>query len=191
MDSETTARLIYLSLLAAAVGGWAIVEIRGRLNQSLRYMLIWGLIAVGLIAGNGLWKDIQRGLLEGQDVSEGGTINLPRAADGHFYVNLTIEEREIRFLVDTGASSMVLTKADVALLGRDPSTLDYRGQAFTANGAVRTAQIILGEVVLGPHRDVSFPADVNDGDLDVSLLGMTYLALYRFSVVGDQMTLSR
>lgn len=185
------ARLIYLGLLAAAVGGWAMVEMRGRLSQSLRYLLIWAFVAIGLIAGYGLWADVQRGLIGGQAVAKGGTITLPRAADGHFYVDLVVEGRTVTFLVDTGASAMVLTKADVTKLGIDPEALDFGGQAQTANGVVRTAAITLREVALGPHIDRDFPADVNDGDLDISLLGMTYLSLYRFSVVGDQMELSR
>lgn len=191
MDGDMVARLIYLGLLAAAVGGWAMVEMRGRLSQSLRYLLIWGFVAMGLIAGYGLWADVQRGLIGGQAVAEGGTITLPRAADGHFYVDLMVEGQTITFLVDTGASAMVLTKADVARLGIDPEALDFGGLAQTANGAVRTAAITLREVTLGPHTDRDFQANVNAGDLDISLLGMTYLSLYRFSVVGDQMKLSR
>ncbi len=191
MDGDTTARLIYLGLLAAAVGGWAVVEMRGRLNQSLRFLLIWALIGVGLVAGFGLWADLSRGLIGGQRVAEGGTIALPRAQDGHFYADLIVEGQPIHFLIDTGASSIVLTKFDARKLGINPETLNFSGEAFTANGAVRTARISLSRVALGPHEDRDVAADVNDGDLDVSLLGMSYLALYRMSVAGDQMELSR
>lgn len=191
MDGDTTARLIYLGLLAAAVGGWAIVEMRGRLSQSLRYLVIWGLIGVGLLAGYGLWNDVQRGLFGGQTASEDGVITLPRARDGHFYADVTVQGQRITFLIDTGASSIVLTKSDARKLGIDPETLDYTGEAFTANGAVRTASIRLRQFALGPHTDQDVSADVNDGDLDVSLLGMSYLALFRMTVAGDQMELSR
>lgn len=191
MDGDTTARLIYLGLLAAAIGGWAVAEMRGRLSQSLRFLLIWGLIGVGLVAGFGLWNDLQRGLIGGQSVTAGGTITLPRAADGHFYADLTVEGQRVRFLIDTGASSIVLTKFDARKLGIDPDTLNFSDEAFTANGAVRTARVTLAQVALGPQIDREVAADVNDGDLDVSLLGMSYLSLYRMSVDGDQMVLSR
>ena len=174
MDGDMVARLIYLGLMAAAVGGWAMVEMRGRMGQSLRYLLIWGFVAIGLIAGYGLWADVQRGLIGGQAVAEGGTITLPRAPDGHFYVDLGVEGQTVTFLVDTGASAMVLTKADVTRLGIDPVALDFAGQAQTANGAVRTAAITLREVTLGPHVDRDFLANVNAGDLEVSLLGMSF-----------------
>ena len=150
MDGDTTAQLIYLGLLAAAVGGWAITEMRGKLSQSLRFLLIWVFIAVGLVAGYGLWNDVKRGLSQAVQTTEGGTITLPRAEDGHFYIDLTIDNTPIQFLVDTGASSLVLTKSDAARLGFDPQTLDFNGEAFTANGRVLTAAVTLGAIALGP-----------------------------------------
>ncbi len=191
MDGDTVSRLIYLSLLAAAVGGWALMEMRGRLGQSLRYLLIWAFIAVGLIAGYGLWRDVQRGLIGGQSTSETGMVTLPRDADGHFYADLQIEGETIHFLIDTGASSIVLSKFDARKLGIDTDALAFSGQAMTANGTVRTAQVNLRQIALGPHVDTDVPADVNDGDLDTSLLGMSYLSLYRMTLAGDEMSLSR
>ena len=44
---------------------------------------------------------------------------------------------------------------------------------------------------MGPHRDLEFEAEVNDGDLDISLLGMAYLSLFRMTIDDDQMTLTR
>lgn len=191
MDGDTTARLIYLGLLAAAIGGWAIVEMRGKLSQSLKYLVVWGLIAVGLVAGYGLWNDVKQGLVRPAQTTDGATITLPRADDGHFYLDLSIDNKLIRFLVDTGATSLVLTKADAAQLGFDPPTLDFSGEAITANGRVQTARVTLGMIALGPHRDADFVADVNDGDLDTSLLGMTYLSLYKMTINNDELTLSR
>lgn len=191
MDGDTTARLIYLGLLAAAIGGWAIVEMRGRLSQSLRALVVWGLIGVGLVAGYGLWADVQRGLIGGQSLSETGVLTLPRASDGHFYAELTVEGQPMRFLIDTGASGLVLTKQDAGKLGLDPDTLRFDGQANTANGTVRTARITLRQITLGPHSDRDVVAQVNDGDMDVSLLGQSYLSRYRISIVGNEMTLAR
>lgn len=191
MDQDSTMRLIYLGVLAAAVAGWAFAEMRGNLGKSLRFALIWALIVVGLVAGNGLWGDLRRGLIGGQDERAGGVVSLPRAADGHYYAEVTIGGQPLRFLVDTGASTIVLTRADAARIGIDPERLEYSGQALTANGAVRTATVTLPEVALGPYRDGGLAADVTDGALDVSLLGMSYLSLFRVTVLDAQMDLSR
>ncbi|MGQ0610309.1 MAG: retropepsin-like aspartic protease family protein [Paracoccaceae bacterium] len=191
MDQDSTMRLIYLGVLAAAVAGWAYAEMRGNLGRSLRFALIWALIGVGLVAGYGLWDDLRRGLMGGQAERAGGVVSLPRAADGHYYAEVTLGGQPLRLLVDTGASTIVLTRADAARIGIDPERLAYTGQALTANGTVRTATVTLPELALGPYRDAGLAADVTDGALDVSLLGMSYLSLFRVTVLDARMELSR
>ncbi|MDR7125308.1 TIGR02281 family clan AA aspartic protease [Pseudotabrizicola sp. 4114] len=191
MDSDMIARLAYLGLLLAAVGGYIIVEFRGRMGQALRTAAAWGLIVVGLMAGYGLWHDLRPGLLPRQAVVEGGEIRLPRAPDGHYYLTLTINGTPIPFMVDTGATQMVLSLPDARRLGIDPDALAFIGEARTANGIVRTARVTLTDVELGPYRDASVTAVVNEGDLDTSLLGMSYLGRYSIEITGGEMILRR
>ena len=191
MDSDMIARLAYLGLLLAAVGGYIIVEFRGRMGQALRTAAAWGLIVIGLMAGYGLWHDLRPGLLPRQAVVEGGEIRLPRAPDGHYHLTLTINGTPIPFLVDTGATQMVLSLPDARRLGIDPAALAFIGEARTANGIVRTARVSLTDVELGPYRDASVSAVVNEGDLDTSLLGMSYLGLYSIEITGGEMILRR
>lgn len=191
MDSETTGRLIYLVLLLAAVGGWIIVEYRKRMGQALRVAMAWGLIFIGVMAGYGLWNDLRSDIAPQQMISEAGVIEVPRAEDGHYYLTLQINGTSIQFLADTGATNMVLSQADARRLGIDPDALVYLGTAQTANGIVRTARVELPMVELGPYQDRDFSAWVNDGDMDKSLLGMDYLALYRVELAGNEMILRR
>lgn len=191
MDGNDYGRLIYLVLLLLAVGGYVVVEFRHRMGQALRVAAAWSLIFVGVIAGYGLWNDIRPDLIPRQMVSETGEIAVPRAADGHFYVTLDVGGTPVRFLADTGASNMVLSKTDAARLGIDPAGLVYLGSAQTANGTVRTARVDLPSVALGPFRDDSLAAWVNEGEMDMSLLGMDYLSLYRVEIAGDSMVLRR
>lgn len=191
MDADTIAQLIYLGLLLAAVGGWVMVEYRKRMGAALRTALAWGLIFVGVMAGYGLWSDISRSMTSTQAVTEGGTIEIPRSPDGHYYVTLDINGETVLFMADTGATNMVLSTDDARRLGIDPESLLYMGEAMTANGVVRTARVTLPEVTLGPFTDTDFPAWVNEGDMDGSLLGMEYLGQYRVEIAGDRMVLSR
>lgn len=191
MTEEMWTRLIYLTLLLAAVGGWLMVEFRQRLGQTLRLLVAWGLIFLGVIAAAGLWNDVRPNLMPRQAVMEGGAIEVPRADDGHFYLTLVINGTPVRFVADTGASNMVLTVEDAARLGIDPASLVYLGQARTANGTVRTARVTLPQVELGPYVDTDFPAWVNEGEMFGSLLGMEYLRLYRVEIDGDRMILRR
>ena len=191
MDSETTGRLLYLVLLLAAVGGWIIVEYRKRMGEALRTAAAWGLIFIGVMAGYGLWNDLRTDIAPQQMVSEAGTIEVPRAEDGHYYLTLEINGTPIQFLADTGATNMVLSDRDARRVGIDPEALMYLGSAQTANGTVRTARVELPSVTLGPYQDNDFSAWVNQGEMSGSLLGMEYLSLYRVEIAGDKMILRR
>lgn len=191
MDGDTTARLIYLGLLLAALGGWIIAEFRGRMGFALRTAMAWGMIFLGVMAGYGLWQEVRTDVIPRQAVMDGGEITLPRAADGHYYLTLDIAGTPLRFMVDTGATNVVLSQADARKLGFDPATLMYLGEAQTANGIVRTARVELQDVRLGPYADPTLRAYVNDGDMDGSLLGMDYLGRFRIEIAGDRMVLHR
>jgi aspartyl protease family protein len=190
MESDSIARLLYLCLLLAAVGGWILVEYRGRLGTALRTAMAWGLIFVGLMAAYGLWSDLSRDVRRAA-VMVGDQMEVPRAPDGHYYLTLDIGGQPVEFMVDTGASSVVLSQRDAARLGLDPDSLAYIGQAQTANGRVGTARVQLSDVALGPWRDDRLAAYVTEGDMDVSLLGMDYLGSFDLQFSGDQLILRR
>jgi aspartyl protease family protein len=189
MDGETLARVGYLAIILVALGGWVMVEFRQRMGQALRMGLAWGLIFVGMVAGYGLWSDIRQDILPVQTMSADGAIEVPRAEDGHYYLTLTINGTPVPFMVDTGASGVVLAGADAARLGIDPESLMFLGEAATANGVVRTARVSLPVVELGPFRNEDFNAYVTEGDLDQSLLGMDYLGQFRMEFDGGTLVL--
>lgn len=191
METGHWMNLIYLGLLLAAVGGWAMVEYRNRMGQALRTAVAWGLIFVAAIAGYGLWNDLRGEWVPRQMVTDGGTLTVPRSADGHYYLTLEVNGAPVRFMADTGASNMVLSQAAARSLGIDPESLTYIGTAMTANGPVQTARVRLPEVALGPFLDRNVPAYVTDGQMDMSLLGMDYLGKFRIGIEGGRMTLSR
>ena len=191
MDSDNIARLFYLLLLLAAVGGWVLVEYRKRMGEALRTAAAWGLIFIGVMAGYGLWNDLRTDIAPQQMISDAGAIEVPRAEDGHYYLTLEVNGTPVQFMADTGATNMVLSDRDARRVGIDPSELMYLGTAQTANGMVATARVELQQVELGPYREQVFPAWVNQGEMDKSLLGMDYLSLYRVEIAGDRMILRR
>ncbi len=190
MDNDTFGRLAYLILLLLAVSGWVIVEYRGRLGFAMRTAAAWGLIFVGVAAGYGLWTDIQTRIAPMQQVTP-GAVEMPRAEDGHYYATLTINGKPVQFLADTGATNMVLSRADATRVGVDMEGLRFIGQAMTANGMVRTARVTLPQVDFGPFNDRDVVAYVTDGDMDGSLLGMDYLGTFKLQIEGGKMVLSR
>lgn len=193
MNSDNTAQLIYLGLLGLVLGGAFLLSSKLKLGQTLQMASIWALIFVGAIAVVGLWGDIRDDVFAAQTrVGDEGTITIPRSRDGHYYLTLDVNGAAIDFIVDTGATDIVLNKADAGKVGLAPDDLVFLGRASTANGEVRTARVRLDSVGIGPHVDTNVPAVVNDGALWQSLLGMGYLQNWgRIEISNGTMTLSR
>ncbi|AZV78111.1 TIGR02281 family clan AA aspartic protease [Parasedimentitalea marina] len=169
-------RVIYLVLLLLVVGSWVFVQNRQSLGNTVQQLAIWAFIFLGVIAGYGLWGDIRSTVLPQQSViGDAGQIEVPRSNDGHYYLTLDVNSVPVSFLVDTGATDVVLNAADARRAGIDPDTLAYLGRANTANGEVRTASVWLDTISLGPITDTNVRVWVNQGELDQSLLGMSYL----------------
>jgi len=193
MTSIEWGNLIYLVLLLAMVLWWFLSRNRQSLNKTAQHALAWGLIFVGVIAAIGIWDDIRQTLRPSQGTfTATGQVEVPRANDGHYYLTLKINGKPVEFLIDTGASDMVLTHADAKRAGVALKDLAYIGRAMTANGEVRTAPIKLDSVTLGPVRDTNVTAWVNQGEMDQSLLGMAYLQRWdRIEITGGALILTR
>ena len=193
MEENDFARLIYLSVLVVAIIGSVLISRRGAYGKMFRQAGVWLLIFVGLVAIVASWQDIrQSGQTTSFQQSQDGAIIIPKEIDGHFHLTLTINDRPIDFLVDTGASDIVLTRKDAARVGFDPNRLDYWGMANTANGTVRLATIRLETVRLGEFIDKNIRASVNKAPMEKSLLGMRYLSKFSaIEISNDQMILKR
>lgn len=192
MSGDDFARLAYLIILASAIGGWLVIESRGRMGQVARQALAWLLIFVGVAAAYGLWQDMD--LLGGRQnvMADGARIEISRAPDQHFYLTLSVGATPVRFMVDTGASSIVLSDRDTERLGIEREGLAYLGQARTANGTIRTARVTLREVSLEGQALGDLPAWVGDGPLDISLLGLDFLNRFEsVEMARDRLVLTR
>ena len=121
MSGIQLGNLFYLILLGAVVTFWFIVQNRNNLGRTLQQAMVWGLIFLGVVAAAGLWGDIRRTVMPQQTVlADQGRIELPRAADGHYYVTADVNGHPTRFVVDTGASQIVLSEQDARSAGIDP-----------------------------------------------------------------------
>lgn len=193
LGTSEQARLFYLSVLGIIVLVSVFSLYRHRLGQSLQHMAIWDLIMVAIVLAYGFKDELlaiveaDRGRVVGDD-----TIAFRRADDGHFYARLGVNGEDMSFLIDTGATELVLTREAAAAAGFDVDRLAFTRQAQTANGVVSGAPVVLDTVTLGPVTDRNVAAVVNGGELDTPLLGMSYLNRFRsFRIEGDRMILVR
>lgn len=193
LDPVSQARFFYLAILLLALAASLVAAYRGRMGQGLQHAAIWALIFAGVVIAYGF-----RGQLAGELTPAGAMtvtgerIALRRGPDGHFSATLDVNGVPVRFLVDTGATSLVLTRRDAGRAGIDPSALIYSVPTMTANGPVFSAPARIDELRFGPFADRDVDAMVSGGELAVSLLGMGYLERFRIlTIEGDRMLLDR
>jgi clan AA aspartic protease (TIGR02281 family) len=94
---------------------------------------------------------------------------------GHFLVEGMVDGVPVDFLIDTGASDIVLNLDDARRLGFREPDLEFTRRFETANGVVRGAPVTLRELRVGQLQLFVVQASVNEGALEVSLLGMSFL----------------
>ena len=112
-----------------------------------------------------------------------------RANDGLFYVEATVNGQTVRFLVDTGASMIVLTAEDARRAGVAPGGgAGY--VASTATGASTMGAVTIDHIEVAGRREHAVRAAVAQPGLSVSLLGANWLQILdTVTIEGDRMTL--
>jgi aspartyl protease family protein len=111
---------------------------------------------------------------------------------GHFLVDAEVDGETIRFLVDTGASVVALTPEDAERIGLHRSNLDFSQEAQTANGVVRTAPVMLRNILVGPIDMNDVRGSVHESALSISLLGMSFLSrLESYEVRDGEMVMAQ
>lgn len=180
--------VLWLTVLASAF----VASRRLKLGQALRQGLIWIAVALLLVLGYsfrhdlvGLKDRLVGELLPHEGIAAGEAVSFRAARDGHFHVEAVVNGRPLRFLVDTGASDIVLRPADAARLGFAPAELAFTRIYQTANGTVRGAPVRLASVDLGPFSFRDVAASVNEAAMDVSLLGVSFLERFGGYEVRD------
>jgi aspartyl protease family protein len=124
----------------------------------------------------------------GTPVQQGGETRIPMAIDGHFWVDARLNGKDVKFLVDSGATMTTIDRRTAAAAGVPVN--DRRDQFVrTGNGIIRVsssraAEIRVGDIV---RRDVGVQIADND---DLNVLGMNYLSsLSRWGVEGRWLVL--
>lgn len=167
-------------------------------QRTPRHLLVWALIVVLLVVGYsfrddmaGLAMRVRSELIPSYPVAApGGAVVISRDQDGGFYVTGKVNGRPVRFLVDTGASDVVLSPADARRLGIDVDTLTFGHPVETANGQGFGAPITVDTLQVGSISLTQAPVSVNKAAMSSSLLGMAFFnRLKSFRFEGDRLVL--
>lgn len=202
LDSDAFARTLYLGIFGAVVAAGILGSGIG-LGQIGRNLAIWLAVILALVTGYQYRYELQdvasrlsAGLVPGSPISmtaSDGRVSvlIEKRANGHFETRATINSASVSVLVDTGATTTVLSARDAATAGFDVSGLAFNVPISTANGTTRAARIVADEIRIGEiFRNRQPMLVAAPGQLDQSLLGMSFLStLAGYDVRGDRMVL--
>lgn len=192
--------LVY-NLIWVAVLIPVLIAMRPKLGDVAKGVLLWGGLAVLLVAGYAYRADLEQmaapvlsALVPGYAFQSGtDEVVLTRSGDGHFRANARINGVSADVLVDTGASTVTLTYETARAAGYDPDSLPFRTPVSTANGIAMAAPVRLDSVAIGPLVFDQVEALVAEqGRLSSNLLGLSFLSrLESYAVRGDRMTMTQ
>jgi len=113
------------------------------------------------------------------------------AQDGHYYLNVKIKNNEVRFMIDTGASDVVIDEKIALKLGYDLKKINYNKVFQTANGQSYGASISFDEVDVSGVKFYNVQASITNSDLVIPLLGMSFLQkFYKYEFFRDKLILT-
>jgi len=198
LSSADFASLAYKIALLVFVGAMALVLFRERFAQALTAALLWVVLALILVIGysyrfelRDVADRVMAELVPGHAITRGRTVEIARTSAGDFDVMAQINGARVPMVLDTGASSVVLTRDDAKAAGLPLEVLAYTANIDTANGRTRAAPVRLDHIAIGGLVERSVEALVaQPGQLKTSLLGMSFLnRLQSWEVRGDRLLL--
>lgn len=125
--------------------------------------------------------------------SYGRRVTLSGDRSGHFRAEAEVDGRRLAFVVDTGASVVVLRESDAFRVGIRPVPRDYTARVSTANGEVKAAKAKLRRVEIEGITVYDVAALVlPDEALSTNLLGVSFLSrLKRYEYANGRMVLEQ
>ncbi|MFN3546380.1 MAG: TIGR02281 family clan AA aspartic protease [Mesorhizobium sp.] len=202
IENDTFARMVQLGALALVIGA-GIVFSRAPWGSSLKMAAGWLAVLLVLVGGYQYRYELQdiasrltAGLVPGSPLSMSfsdgdAAVRLDMLSNGHFGARAIVDGVPVDFIVDTGATSTVLSSQDARRVGIDTDTLVYGIPISTANGVTRAARATIEEIGVGAIVRRRLPVLVAaPGTLGQSLLGMNFIGtLSGFDVRRDVMIL--
>ena len=169
--------------------------------QNVKYILFWlGFIVLMMffsstkndISSKYFDKFFPNSVIHNKKVTyvDGGGVEFRRAKDGHFYIEATVHGIPVNFLVDTGATDVVLSVEDAKRLKKHLKYLNKKKTYHTANGTIKALYVEISEMQIGGFVVNNVKASVNVSPMRTSLLGMSFLQYFNFNMTGDKLTLN-
>ena len=193
MSNDTMLGGLYLLMAAMLVLGALITRrepVAKLITTALAWVAIFGAGFVLFTFRDNLGWVAERLKAEavGTAVEQGKETRIPMAIDGHFWVNAKLNGHDVKFLVDSGATTTTIDRDTAKAAGVEMSE---RRDLFvrTGNGVIRVASGRAADLTIGGITRHDVALEIADND-DLNVLGMNYLSsLSRWGVEGRWLVL--
>jgi aspartyl protease family protein len=172
--------------------------VKRRVSDAIKSIAIWIVLALILAVGytyrfelREVADRVMAEFVPGHAATRGHTVEIARGQGGNFTITTQINGARMPMILDTGASSVVLTHDAAKAAGLPLEMLSYTVAVETANGRTRAAPVTLQSIAIGGLVEREVPALIaQPGQLRQSLLGMSFLnRLQGWEVRGDRLML--
>ena len=192
------ASLVYKIGFLILVGAAVLRVFRDRMGEAVQAALTWVIVGLVLVAGytyRSTLKDaadrILAELVPGRAVARGHTVEIARNNTGDFQIATEVNGARVPMVLDTGATSVMLTRDAAIAAGLPVEMIKYNVNIETANGRTQAAAATIDRIAIGGIVERSVPALIaQPGQLKTSLLGMSFLSrLQSWEVRGDHVVM--
>jgi aspartyl protease family protein len=200
LELDQFSRLAYLLAVLVLVTGFGYFFYKSRIGEMIRAVLFWAMIILVLALGYSYRQEIET--MSERVLSEllisrpaiistgpGATVQVARARGGDFMAQAQVNGAAVSMLIDTGASSVVLTQEAAKAANLPLDLLKYDVAIETASGRTHAAAVVIDRIAVGGILERRVPALVSaPGELKTSLLGMSFLnRLKSFEISGGRL----
>ena len=199
-SGDTYLQITQLIAILVLVSSGLVYARRIKFGEAVRNASIWvGLVTLVLLGYtyraelSGIMYRVTGELMPGIAVpSSPNEIIIIASDDGHFYVNGKANGKHLRFMIDTGASDIMLSPRAASRIGINLNTLQYTQRYQTANGIGLGAPYRLKRFSIGPFAFAETKVSINKSEMSQSLLGLSFLQrLKSYEFRGDKLYLRK
>lgn len=180
--NDQTPRAIYLGIwLLLIISAFAVRRVP--LKASLKMALAWvGIFVVALVIVSGrhqyaaMWSSATAFLGDEEQSVTGSALSVPMADNGHFYVTATINGVATRMLVDSGASSTMISAETARAANVNIEESPFPVLLDTAGGPITARVSTIHKLEIGPIQVDDLTTYISPTMGDTNVVGMNFLS---------------
>jgi aspartyl protease family protein len=180
--NDTTPNAVYYGIwLVLIVSAFAVRRVP--LKSSVKMALAWvGIFVVALVIVSGrhqyaaMWSSATAFLGDEEQSVTGSALSVPMADDGHFYVSASINGVTTRMLVDSGATSTMISAETARAANVNIEESPFPVLLDTAGGPISARVSTIHKLQLGPIHVDDLTTYISPTMGDTNVVGMNFLS---------------